>query len=336
MKRADRYTRLARLLGSDPGSALRPAISDEAWRGLLEIATGTLVAPALHPWLARAALLERLPAEVAEYLGTLTRLNARRNVLLREHAALLAQHCAQAGARPRLLKGLALLGAVYGEGERMLGDLDLLVSPDRVDAVRARLQADGYRELASAPGQSPSRHHLPALVHADRHGAVELHFDIVASDRGREALHQVVAGLPQAWHAASLGGVPVERPDATLHVGHRFVHDLSHEPGYLRAWLPLRGMLDVYRLSLGAPLDWALLERAAVAADLGAEWQAWRHALGRHFPTLAPVRTTLGARLWYLRLRAHQQWPALYALTRRLFQRLRGLMPQRWLRYWGW
>lgn len=334
MRRDRAYAILARMLAASPQGA--PAARD--WPLLAEVATGSLVAPALYPAFERAAALATLPADVAQYLGTLTELNARRNALLREHLGALLAHCAAAGVRPALLKGAALLvTGVYGDGERVLGDLDLLVPAEHVGRLRDRLAAAGYAELPSEAAREPSRHHLPARAHASYLGAVELHHAIVGHARGARLLDEVAGRLPRPWHALTLAGAHAERPDATLHVAHRFVHDMVHEPGYARGWLGLRGMLDVYRLARHEEIQWGLIAHSARVAGLAVEWQAWRHAVRQHFPIEGLAgRATAGARLWALRVRAHQRWPGLYGATRRVFRLVRGVVPLRWLRYWGW
>lgn len=337
MRRVAAYRALARMLGPQPAHAFEPAPQPDDWKVLIAVATHALVAPALHPALARAGLLERVPADVATYLLALTEMNARRNALLLRDVLHVARLLNGAGIVPRLLKGASiLLGEVHPDAaERVVGDLDVLVAPAELARAQQCLLDDGYRSQVS----EPARHHVAPLAHPDRLGVVELHFRILASERGGAFLEQVAAALGRPWLVRERDGATVRVPAPTLHLAHRFGHDMAQEPGFIRGWLSLRGMHDAWRLAAGCgePVAWDLLAAGAAAHGLRHEWQVWCRALARYFGLARELpAATLFTQLWHGRVLMHQQWPWTYHATRWMFQRARRWLPRRWLRYWGW
>jgi hypothetical protein len=336
MTRAGAVALLCRMLRQAAARdfARPPTAAD--WRQLIAIGTQWHVATAVHPALARAGLLDRVPGDVAEYLDALTQLNRERNEALLAELADVARRLNAAGLVPRVLKGAALLvDGVYADpGERLMVDLDLLVERAALERARRVLVAAGYR----ARGPGPSPHHLAPLAHPRRRGVIELHWQQVPSGRGHDVLAGVAGQDAAPWRRVAFRGAELAVPSPTLAAAHRVVHDLVHDRGYWRGWTSLRGMLDVRRLAGadGAAVDVERLAAAFAAAGLGRQWRAYADALHRHFPGLPAPSFDIGARLWHLRFLAHQQWPGLYTATRGVFRHLRPWLPREWLQYWGW
>ena len=84
-------------------------------------------------------------------------LNARRNRRLREQALEIAATLGAVGIRPVFLKGLAaLLLDLHGDpAARFIGDIDVLLRPDRVEDAADALQRAGYQRL---PDRVPHAH----------------------------------------------------------------------------------------------------------------------------------------------------------------------------------
>src|SRR5258707_1552287 len=148
------------------------------WMPILKIANDQLLTPALWAALRDSGQAASLPADMAEYLETLHRLNGYRNNALRKQAIELIGALNARGITPTLLKGgLALFGAPYADpAMRMMRDLDVLVPAAARDEAIAVLQQLGYR--------------LRQLYGADHHaygdfarptdaGCVDLHTELV-------------------------------------------------------------------------------------------------------------------------------------------------------------
>ncbi len=339
MKRARAYFTLGVCLGDSAPETARRLKNFADWELLASVATGDLVAAALYPALQRKDALRLLPPDFAEYLKTLNELNAQRNTKLLATLGHVLQLLNKAGIVPGLLKGAASLAAgLYEDStERVLGDLDLLVARDSIVEAERCLKDDGFQALNEHPGIQ-FRHQLEALAHPQRRGVIELHWHIVSPGRGLRALEQLSAGLSPPWLESTLGAERCRLPAPALHLAHRFVHDMVHDPGYLRGWLSMRALYEAYQIERQSPaMPWQEIETAVKSSGVWREWQAYRQALEYHFPALAPrAGRALRSRLWNLRLRAHQQWPRLYTANRRVFQAIRGLLPGEWLRDRGW
>jgi hypothetical protein len=142
------------------------------------------------------------------------------------------------GVRAILLKGPAFARWLYGDDElRPYGDADLLVSPDSVPTVEAKLRALRYELLASSaiPGDFPR--HARGWIRAGG-GAVDLHTSLPGAEADPSTVWQV---LSQRTDILRIGGKDIEilaEPARALMVAlhaakdgtrvHKVLHDLSH------------------------------------------------------------------------------------------------------------
>src|SRR3546814_7934612 len=94
-----------------------------------------------------------LPAEIADHLAAVRYLNAERNARILDGidsvAAVLADH----GVDAVFLKGAAsLIDALHADpAARFVGDIDVLVPPERARAASAALVAHGFAETGTYP-----------------------------------------------------------------------------------------------------------------------------------------------------------------------------------------
>lgn len=148
------------------------------WEAVVWVSTGQFVFPALHLQLERARLLPYLPAELVGYMQDITERNRERNKKIVTEAfeisALLMSH----GITPVFLKGTAhLLDRLYTDiAERMIGDIDLLVSDHEMEITAEVLISKGYQPMTPYHVQKRSEtKHYPRLIHPRRMAAVEIH-----------------------------------------------------------------------------------------------------------------------------------------------------------------
>lgn len=88
------------------------------------------------------------------------------------------------GITPILLKGAAYVAAGLKAGEgRMIGDLDILVSRDRLDEVEAALLAAGWEWVKPDPYDDAYyrrwMHELPPLIHRERDRMIDVHHTVL-------------------------------------------------------------------------------------------------------------------------------------------------------------
>lgn len=163
---------------ADPASVL--PLDSAAWTALLTMARAEQLIGSLAE---RCAALD-LPPAVARILG-----DAREAAVGQRRAALWEVEMARrALARLDcplvLLKGSAYVAAGLAAGQgRSIGDLDILVPRDRLDAVERALIAHGWEWVKPDPYDDAYyrrwMHELPPLIHRERDRMIDVHHTIL-------------------------------------------------------------------------------------------------------------------------------------------------------------
>jgi hypothetical protein len=142
---------------------------------------------------------------------------------------------------------------------RFLGDLDVLVPPDRTKDAYAALMANGFSEK---PDDEiwPGSPHLPMLHERQSGAGVEIH--------GELSMGAGAQILSTSWfHEGSRpfrlqDGLHVRLPDATRSICHNVVHHQLNHSGYEKRTIELRQLLDLalIRKRHEDAIDWAELD----------------------------------------------------------------------------
>lgn len=162
-----------------------------------------------------------------------------------------------AGIHVAALKGLHLAAAVYEHPAlRHMGDVDLLVPPDQLEAARAVLLDAGY---AAEGADDPTIHHAARLV-KPRAAPIELHRELCPTPN---PFRLDVAPLWERMVPIQVEGQPalgLRAEDLLLHLS---VHAAYNH----RCLVPLRNVFDIAMVveREGAALQWDRLEAAARA-----------------------------------------------------------------------
>jgi hypothetical protein len=157
---------------------LKAALQDfQAWEALVAIGSQQLVLPALYRCLKSKKLLDLIPADLKDYLKSLHDINYQRNLSINQQLQVLAELFETHNISYVLLKGAALLQYLNTEdlGQRMIGDIDLLVPEALLYKAQDLLIQSGYKEAHGFNYQPKGFRHLNRLVHAKQIAAVELH-----------------------------------------------------------------------------------------------------------------------------------------------------------------
>jgi hypothetical protein len=288
--------------------ALRTAIERVHAGRLVALARASAVAETVGQVLLSAGVLAALPSDARAALREALEGATAKNALLVAEGCALQRALASAGIPSLALKGTALVAAHYpSPGGRHVGDLDLLVAPERAGEALEALRAlgcfpspddVGHDGRPLGPGHHP--HHLPPL---ETPGGVscELHFDLPG---GRGATY---AELHARSREFSWGGSHLRVPGVDDLLGIACVHVLgSHgdDPRFLPRHLADLAVLTAAgadfraagRLHPGGEVEAsrALLDRAR-AGDARAAWpRAGLRAPVRRAQTL--VQNALAAR----------------------------------------
>ena len=148
------------------------------WELLVKVGSKQLVLPTIYCNLKRKELLHHLPKDLQTYLHEITSLNRNRNKTILEEATGIAELLQANQIDYAFLKGTALLLAGYYKdiGERMIGDVDILVHPDQLAKTQEIMVQNGYKEVETTFGQNFFEHkHLARLIPDTKLAAVEVH-----------------------------------------------------------------------------------------------------------------------------------------------------------------
>jgi len=287
----------------------RLAADSVDWQGLSWLAGACLVTPSLAGALQRKGLFDRLPDEVQDYLHTLQSLNRERNQMLREQLIIITEALNRIDIQPVLLKGAITLtsGQYPGAEDRVIGDLDLLVSDSLMEVATAALTDMGY-QLKDNDSQwvlpnHQEQHNLHGfpLIHPDLPVRVELHRRILA-DKGDDALLcQQLITVPFTFDE----GPTVLIPDVATRLLHNMLHCQISDRQRVKKMLNLRQLLEfaalvqheTILLDTNRLLNRLHLQHQAILAEYWAQAEHW---LQMPYPDTLPRSPHQARQLWLL------------------------------------
>ncbi len=289
-------------LGPDPATTpqLRQAVAAGRvdWDQVIGLASRGLVATNLWVALQRRGLASAVPGEVRDYLEPLFGLNLGRNQMLRQQLLGLGEHFNRLGVRPLLLKGARRLAEAVTDanlGERLMGDLDLLIPAARLADCAAAMLALGFRPT---PGDHAYHHHLAPYLHPTEPLVVELHEGAVMPPWQALVPTDPLWAVAEPLQAEGREFLKLPPTETALHaIVHAQLQDraVSH-------WTPsLRHVLDLVELRhhQEQAIDWGGIGARFTRLGQGAALSAYLRLAERLFDQPRPpvVPLTLGGRL---------------------------------------
>ncbi len=163
------------------------------WDAIVKMATANLVFPALYLNLKRAEFLHYLPEDLVAYMEHITDLNRERNEQIKKQAASINTLLLAQGIVPIFIKGTGnILEGLYKDiAERMIGDIDFIVSYEDYQKTIEILTANGYQAFHDRKYNLPGKHH-PRLVKQNHIAAIEIHKDFVREPNTNEFNYAVI------------------------------------------------------------------------------------------------------------------------------------------------
>ncbi|PWG06550.1 nucleotidyltransferase family protein [Polaribacter aquimarinus] len=151
------------------------------WDPVVKVSTNHYVFPALYCNLKRAHFLHYLPKDLVEFMKHITDLNRERNEQIIAQAKEINEILIDHNITPIFLKGTGnLLEGLYEDiAERMVGDIDFLVSDKNYKNTITILESQGYSKDENQIDTTFVNRHYPKIVHKKRIGALEIHFKMV-------------------------------------------------------------------------------------------------------------------------------------------------------------
>jgi hypothetical protein len=258
-------------------------LEEEQWATLLKIAANQRVRGYLYQHIQRRGDLARLKPEWQETLRHAYQKTTARNLVIYHYFGQIVDRLAAASIPLIVLKGAYLAANVYAtQGEREMGDIDLLVSPSHLSNAVAVLLDLGYRPLGVySETLSEDSKHLDRFVHTGH--AVELHHRL---SNPRRPLPIDVAEIWERAVAATIAVHPVQILSPEDQLLHLCIHGaLQHQMD-----LDMRFLLDVsvFIDHAAAQLDWPVLvaraQRLGWARGLCLALTLARQLLGAQVP----------------------------------------------------
>ena len=303
------------------------------WHGLCWLAGSCLVTPSLAGALQRKGLFDLLPDEVQGYLHTLQSLNRERNQTLREQLIIITEALNRIGIQPVLLKGAITLtsGQYPGAEDRIIGDLDLLVPDQCMEAATSAVTSLGYQVpnksfLLIFPWILPSyrRHRCHRLGRQSHHGSpllhpslpvkIELHRRIQAHQGDDALLRQQLMTMSFSFNAGPIALIP----DVSTRLLHNMLHCQISDRQRFKRVLDLRQLLEFAAISQheATSLDISHLlnrlrpKRRAILAEYWAQAEHWFKTT---YPDNLPRSPHEALQLWLLEKAAIQpDWRRLF------------------------
>lgn len=151
------------------------------WDAIVEVASQHLVLPTIYHRLQQKELLHLLPEDLHLYLKEITTINRNRNLTLKEEIEAISKLFQTHGVDHVFFKGAALLTGHYYKdfGERMIGDIDILIGPNHIKKAFDLLVSEGYCEVVKFNYEDANYRHLPRQVCPDKLAAIELHKNVL-------------------------------------------------------------------------------------------------------------------------------------------------------------
>jgi len=214
------------------------------WDAVVKVSTGHYVFPALYCNFKRADFLKHLPADLVEYMKHITDLNRERNSLIIEQAKELNQLLLTNNISPVFLKGTGnLLEELYYDiAERMVGDIDFLVSKEDFLKVIEILKKDRYFNVSVEKNIFPEFKHYPKLIKENNIGAIEIHKELLLEKYAKEFNYSTVHKDVQ-----KVNGVTVLSIENQLALS-VFANQINDD-GFHYKSISLRNAYDVFLLS---------------------------------------------------------------------------------------
>ena len=222
-----------------------------SWEQLVRVGSNHLVLPALFVKFRNACLLPKMPDELTDYLHQIYDMNRKRNVQIIEQIEWLKKLFLESQIHPVFLKGAGvLLDDLYEDpGERIMNDIDCLVSPPDFEKAVSLLKKEGYSNPEFNPASLPLMCHYPSLFKQEAPALLEIHkFPVGRPQLKYVKLVEMV--YPIFWEGKASGPFTLKGQDQVLI---NFIHSQLKDKGQYYANVPLRNIYEFYKLSLKHP-----------------------------------------------------------------------------------
>lgn len=226
------------------------------WNSFIWTCSNHLVLPVIYLKFLKHDLLSYLPKVLAQHLEEIYTLNHTRNVQIIEQMKEINVTLNAAGISPIYLKGTGnMIDGIYEDiGERIVGDIDLLIPEAEYLKAVELIKANGYVNHWGEPRNPDKLKHYPTLYKDNVPVDIEIHRIPVQDEYLKYINPEMI--LSQKKAVASFPGCFVPSDDHKIL--HSFVHSQLCNTGYRLGVASLRDIYDLYCFSKRAGLITAL------------------------------------------------------------------------------
>lgn len=162
--------------------------SEINWETVVKVSTAHYVLPAIYCNYKKMGLLDCLPKDLVIYMEHITNLNRERNKQIITQAKAINELLLTHNITPIFLKGTGnLLDGLYNDiAERMIGDIDFIVSRNEYDSAQSILFEFGYEKVHKTTYDFPEFKHFPKLHKENEIAAIELHKQLLTEEHASE------------------------------------------------------------------------------------------------------------------------------------------------------
>jgi hypothetical protein len=218
--------------------------TDVDWDKVVKVSTSHYVFPALYCNFKRVDFLQYLPHELVSYMEHITDINRERNKQIILQANELNNVLLANNIRPIFLKGAGnLLAGIYGDiAERMVGDIDFLVSEKKFFSTIKILKNNSYGKEENQNEYSTRNRHYTRLVKKGNIAAVEIHKEITLEKYTNEFNYSFVNKDSQL-----INGIIVLSYANKLNLS--IIANQINDYGFYHKSMALRNAYDIFLLS---------------------------------------------------------------------------------------
>ena len=165
------------------------------WEAVVKVSTAHYVFPALYINLNRSNFLQYLPKDLVSYMTYITDLNRERNLKILEQAKEINNILIQNNVKAIFLKGTGnLMEGLYEDiAERMIGDIDFIVSKEHYTKTINILKKNEYKELSLLTNTFPHTRHYSRLIKENNIAAVEIHDELATEKYFNEFNYEYIS-----------------------------------------------------------------------------------------------------------------------------------------------
>lgn len=216
------------------------------WQKFVSICSNHLILPAIYLKFKSYDILSYLPEELSEHLEKVYQLNYLRNEQILKQAHEIIKVLNENEIQPIILKGVAnLLDNLYNDpGERMIGDIDILVSEK--DYLRSAniLQSKGYARTTPCWDVENLKHY-PRLFKDGVPADIEIHRLPVSSKYRKWFNPEILDKEKKIIEDEIFFFIPSDHHKAI----HNFIHSQLDHRGHLSGIVSFRDIYDLFLLS---------------------------------------------------------------------------------------